>query len=163
MEQHLKYEGLLHTLERIPPEEDFAQPAANETADQETARKAKLEKRLKEDDAAVNEFWMALDDDAMGQVFQCQYAKEIMDRLVELYQSHGTTAMLGVRARLYTLRMENFASLKELFALHSELIRQLGSMEEAVPHKEVVDTLLEAIPDKFKHVLGALSVIRKEE
>lgn len=162
MEQHLKQEGLLHTLERTPIEEDYSQPGENETAEQEAAREEKMATRLKEDDTAVNEFWLALNDDAMGQVFQCKYAKDIMLRLVDLYQSRGAVAMLELRTRLYTLRTERFASLKHLFTAHQELVQQLESIGEVIPHVEVINTLLVAIPECYKHVLGALSVIRRK-
>lgn len=99
----------------------------------------------------------------MDHVFDCTYSKEIMDKLVSLYQSHSATAMLGLHTCLYTLRTERFTSLKDLFATHQERVRQLDGMGEAVAQSEILHSLLVAIPEKFKHVLGALSVIRKEE
>lgn len=163
MEQHLKQEGLLHTLVNTVADESYAQPTPGATTQQENDRQTKLAKRNKEEDAAINELWMALNDESMSHVMQLQSAKEIMEKLQEVYQPQGAVAMISLRSKLYLLSNKRFQSLKDLFAAHHELVRQLESMGEAVDHMEQIRTLLVAIPEQFKHLLGALSVIRKQE
>lgn len=163
IEQHFKTERLLHTLEKTPEEEDFFQPAVGASNEQEAERKTKLEKRLTEDDSAVNEIWMAIDDEPMGHVLQCKYAKDVMGKLIQVYQKHGPVAMLGLRAKLYTLKNEKYTSLKQLFGRHQELIREIEGMGEALTAVEKLNTLLVAIPDEYRHILGALSVTRRED
>lgn len=163
MEQHLKQEGLLHTLVNTVADESYAQPTPGATTQQENDRQTKLAKRNKEEDAAINELWMALNDESMSHVMQLQSAKAIMEKLQEVYQPQGAVAMISLRSKLYLLSNKRFQSLKDLFAAHHELVRQLESMGEAVDHMEQIRTLLVAIPEQFKHLLGALSVIRKQE
>lgn len=163
MEQYLKQDGLLYTLEKTPDEEDYAAPTEGADAAAENARKEKLQKRLKDDDAAVNQFWFALDDIAMGHVLDCRYAKHIMDTLIRIYQPRGAVAMIGLRAKLYSLKDGRYASLKELFAQHSDVLRQLETMNEVITKAEKLNTLLVAIPESYRHVIGALSVLRKDD
>lgn len=163
MEIFLRQEDLFYTLENSPEEENYFNPVANATPEQETERKQKLEKRLKDDGAAVNEFFTALDDEALIHVMECTNAKEITKRLDEVYLPKGPVAMLGLRSRLYLLKNENFSSLQQLFTSHEEIIIQLNNMGEHISQEEQLNTLLVAIPDKFNYLLGALSVLRKED
>lgn len=163
MEQHFKFEGLLHTLEKTPEEEDFFQPVAGASAAAETERKDKLQARLKEEDAAVNELLLAIDDEPMGHIMHCAYAKDIMDRLGEIFMKRGPMAMLGLRTKLLSLKSRKFTCLKQLFATHQEIIRDLESMGEVIASTEKLTSLLVAIPDEFQHLIGALSVLRKDD
>lgn len=153
---------MLHTLDRMVAEEDFAEPAAGATTGAEQERKKKLELRIRQEDAALNESWTALNDETMSHVFQYRSVKEVMAKLQEVYQPQGAVAMIGLRSKLYLLSNQRFQTLKDLFAAHHDIVRQLESMGEAVDHMEQIRTLLVAIPEQFKHLLGALSVIRKQ-
>ena len=163
MEQHLKQEDLLHTVLRTPEEEDFAHPLLNDDAEAEDERQRKYAHRLKEEDRAVNELCLALEDDAMAHVFDCVYAKQIMAKLREIYQPSDTVAMLGLRKQLYNLGNKQYKSLKDLFDAHDEICRQLEGTGEVMQKADKINTLLVAIPERFKHVISALSVVRKEE
>lgn len=162
-EQHLKQEGLLYTLSKLPAEEDYANPVPGATAEQEEERQKMWEKRLRDDDSTINELWMALDDEPMGHVLQCQFAKEIMLKLNQIYKRQGAVAMLGLRSKLYNLKQGGYKSLRDLFARHQELVRELQELNDPVPHKDQVSTLLLSIPDKYQHIIGALSVVRRAE
>lgn len=161
MEHHLLQEELFYTLEKLPSDEVYATPEADAAA--EAQRKIKMQKRLKDDGAAINELFMAIGDEAMAHVFECKFAKEIIDRLKCIYQPKGTVAMLGLRSRLYTLKDGSYASLMELFQAHDELIRQLEGMGEIVSDTDKLNTLLVAIPSGYRHVVTALSVLRKDD
>lgn len=73
--------------------------------------------------------------------------------------------MLGLRNRLYNLvnQSKNYKSLKDLFDAHDETIRLLEGMGEVISKVEKINTVLVAIPEDFKHIIGTLSVVRKEE
>lgn len=161
MEHHLIQEELFYTLEKVPADEDYATPLAEAAA--EAAREVKMKKRLKDDGATMNELFMALGDEAMAHVFECKFAKDIIERLKSIYQPKGTVAMLGLRSRLYTLKDVGYASLTDLFQGHDELIRQLEGMGEVISHTDKLNTLLVAIPKEFGQVVTALSVLRKED
>lgn len=163
MEQHLKQDDLLHTLVNTVEEETFFQPVANATAADETARKKQLQNRIKQENFALNEFWNALNDETMSHVINCKSVKEVMEKLQQIYQPKGEIAMVGLRSKLYLLSNRRFQSLKDLFAAHHDIVRQLETMGEAVEHMEQIHTLLVAIPEQFKHLLSALSVVRKQE
>lgn len=161
MEHYLMQEELFYTLDRTPEEEDYAIPL--EDARAETERKAKFAKRIKDERSTISEFYLALGDDAMGHILDCTTAKEILCKLDEVYLPQGSVAMLGLRSKLYLLKNENLSSLHLLFAAHEDILRQLNNMGEQISHEEQINTLLTAIPDQFKHLLSALSVLRKDE
>lgn len=98
----------------------------------------------------------ALDDDALIHVMECTYAKEI-------YLPKEPVAMLGLQSRLYLLKNENFISLQQLFSSHEEIIIQLSNMGEHISQVEQLNTLLVVIPEKLNYLLGALSVLRKDD
>lgn len=163
MEQYLKLNNLQYVLERTPEEEDYSAPTIGVEAVVEQERAAKFAKRLHDDAIVMNDLFMAVDDEVMGQIADCGNAREIIIKLDEIYVPKGPIAMLGLRSKLYLLKNERFSSLKDIFTAHEDIVQQLKNMGENLLHEEQVNTLLIAIPDEFKHILGALSVMRREE
>ncbi|XP_062704781.1 uncharacterized protein LOC134287103 [Aedes albopictus] len=163
IENYFRLDDLLYVFERTPLEEEYASPGINASPQAENHRKAKMAKRLKDDFQVVNDLMLCLNDEPMGHVLNCEYAKDVIDTLDEVYLPKGVNAMLGLRSQLYLLKNRKFNTLKELFSTHEDLVRQLNLMEEQVSRQEQINTLLAAIPEKFSHILGALAVMRKDD
>lgn len=163
IENYFRQDDLFYVFARTPLEEEYVAPVSGAKPDEEKERKEKLSKRLKDDLLVVNDIMLCLDDEPMGHVLDCQYAKEIINKLDDIYLPKGPNAMIGLRSNLFLLKTRKFKSLQELFSTHEDLVRQLNCMGEEVSHKEQINTLLAAIPDKYKHILGALSVMRHDE
>ncbi|XP_062717174.1 uncharacterized protein LOC134292216 [Aedes albopictus] len=163
IENYFRLDDLLYAFERTPLEEENASPGINASQQAENHRKAKMAKRLKDDFQVVNDLMLCLNDEPMGHVLNCEYAKDVIDTLDEVYLPKGVNAMLGLRSQLYLLKNRKFNTLKELFSTHEDLVRQLNLMGEQVSRQEQINTLLAAIPEKFSHILGALAVMRKDD
>lgn len=163
IENYFKQDNLLYVFQNTPLDEVYAFSVPGAKPDEEDHRKAQFAKRVKDDMQVVNDLMMCLDDEPMGHILDCEYAKEIIDKLDEIYLPKGPNAMLGIRSKLFLLKNRRFKSLHDLFSAHEDLVRQLNVMGEIISHAEQISTLLAAIPDKYNHILGALSVMRKDE
>lgn len=161
MEHQLRRMGVIHTLLRTPPEEEYAIPVENEEEEEE--RKKKYKQRMDEDEIAIDEIVMCVDNNVLNKLVGLSYAKEAMDTLTKAYQKTGTGSIINMRQRLFMLRSKKFESLEKLFDEYDLIVRELDRMGAEVSVSEKVHSLIIAMPDRFKHVKGALTVLSNEE
>ncbi|XP_062539141.1 uncharacterized protein LOC134207433 [Armigeres subalbatus] len=154
---------LTHTLLRTPLEEDYATDVPGEDAAAAEVRKAKLKKRIEDDVEALDQIVMIVNNDVLNKLIGLEYAKEAMDTLVKTYQKAGTAAMVNMRDRLYTIKHRNHGKLSAIFDEYDLIIRELDRMGSRMTTSEKMHALLIAIPDKYRHVKGALIVLSNEE
>lgn len=163
MEHHLAMMGLTNTLLRTPPEEDYANPVAGNSEAQEEIRKAKLRKRINDDMNALDEIVMWVNNDVLNKVIGVSYAKEAMDLLVKTYQKVGTGVMIAMRDRLFSLKNRKHATISALFDEYEMIIRELDRMGTKMDQSEKMAALMIAIPKRYQHVKGALTVLPCDE
>lgn len=163
VEHHLNKMRLLHTLLRTPEEEDYARPLEGATAQQEAARKEKMKKRMEEDMDALDEIVLMVNNQVLNKLIGLEYAKEAMDVLVRTYQKVGTGAMISMRDRLFNLKHKKFENLQRLFDEFDMIVRELERMQAGLTQAEKIHALIIAMPSRFKHVKGALTVLPNDE
>ena len=152
--------GLLYTLMRTPPEEEYAIPGE---AAKEDDRKAWMKKRDEDDVEALDEIVLSVSNEVLNKIIGVEYAKDAMDTLVRAYQRQGTNAMINMRGRLYGLQYKRFETVGELFDSFDAIVRDLDRMDAGLSQEEKIHALLLAIPGPLNHVRAALTVLRKEE
>lgn len=163
MEHHLSMMDLIHTLVRTPYEEEYATPVAGNSEAQEEVRKAKLRKRINDDMNALDEIVMWVNNDVLNKLIGVSYAKEAMDLLVKTYQKVGTGVMIAMRDRLFSIKNRKHTSISALFDEYESIIRELDRMGTRMDQSEKMAALMIAIPKRYQHVKGALTVLPCDE
>lgn len=162
LEHHLTKLKLHHTIERTPREEPYGIPDPDATPEEERERQRKYQKRCEEDCDAIEEIVTTISNAVLQKIMHCQFAKECMDGLCKAYQRSGTLVAMHIRRQLFALNERQFDSLTELFHTHSRLCRELDEADPQATHLEKVQTLLGAVPDRFKYVVAAILILPQE-
>ncbi|EDS40942.1 predicted protein [Culex quinquefasciatus] len=150
-----------HCLIRTPLEEACAVDLLDTKVDE--AKKEVYRKRLNDDTDALDEIVMAINNDVLNYILGATCAKEAMGILIREFLKEGTGCLISMRGRLQTLRERKFDSLSELFYNYDVIVRELDRLGAKMSSAEKIHSLLLAIPGRFNHVRGALTVLPNEE
>ena len=146
----LRSKGLLDTVERLPDDEEYWNSVADELEAARLVRVSRIEKRIEEDNKAVDFIIASLDDEPLNVVKYCKRAKEIFDLLIQTYEKTGPIHLLRLKRRLWDLKYKSFPGLADLFKEHEELIRSIEALGRPIPYEEKVESLLLAIPERYE-------------
>ncbi|XP_055591553.1 uncharacterized protein LOC129743539 [Uranotaenia lowii] len=161
LERRLARLKLSHTLIRIPTEE--VDSLSLEDPVEETARAERFQRRMEQEEAAMDELVMAINNDVPNKIVGVNFIKDAMDILCDSYLVKGTSAIIAMRGRLNNLPMTRFDSLSSLFYEYDLIIREMDRMGANLSRGEKVHSLLLAIPPAYSHIQGALAVLPPEE
>lgn len=122
-----------------------------------------MQKRLDDDVEALDEIVMLVNNEVLNKLIGLNYAKEAMDVLVKTYEKAGTAALVHMRERLFSIKYRQKDSLRKVFDEYDVIVRELERMKSGITKEEKIHALISAIPERFKHVKGALLVLSNEE
>ncbi|KRF97429.1 uncharacterized protein Dwil_GK28115, partial [Drosophila willistoni] len=112
---------------------------------------------------ALDEIVMWVNNDVLNKLIGVSYAKEAMDLLVKTYQKVGTGVMIAMRDRLFSIKNRKHTSISALFDEYESIIRELDRMGTRMDQSEKMAALMIAIPKRYQHVKGALTVLPCDE
>lgn len=95
-------------------------------------------------------------------VLEILTVKETITKLNSFYQRKGIQIIASLRQQLINLRFRNFSNLNDLFHAFDEIHRDMASANYIVDHRDKVFSLLDVIPQTFKHLVDHFEIIADE-
>ena len=111
----------------------------------------------------MNIIYSSISNDQLQFVVEQATAKEMSEKLDQIYLKKSTSLQIVIRNKLEKLKLKDFENSKHFFNEFERLINDLKSAGANVNEQEKLDYMLKTLPESLAHIGDLVDILKEDD